>query len=116
MTKPKKDKRYKERVPIQEKVKIQAPDEDTLLEEYADNISLGGMFIKTDKPFPTGTRFSLELSIGYNGKKIAGEGEVVWTKEFSSSSDERPSGMGIKFVELKEQSKSVIKELMKKSE
>jgi len=107
------DKRGKERVSIEERVTLTFQNIEKFVTEHADNISLGGMFIKTSNPLPTGTKFNLELFIGGEEKKISGIGEVVWTKEFSSKSDERPSGMGIKFVSLYGKSKAVIKELIK---
>ena len=111
---PSDDKRVKARVPLREKVQLKVQDMADFITEYADNISIGGMFIRTSKPFPTGTRFDLDLTIGSDGKKITGIGEVVWTKEFTSKADDRNSGMGIKFVELYGNSKAIIKELVDK--
>ena len=116
MKKKKDDKRFRQRVPIEDKVQIVCDDMNKFMTEYADNISSGGMFIKTANPFPTGTRFNLELCIGTTGQKISGVGEVVWTKEFSSAGDKRPSGMGIRFVELHGTSKALIAELIEKSD
>ena len=108
------DKRNKERISLREKVQLKVKNVNDFITEYADNISLGGMFIKTSKPLPTGTQFDLEFTIGAEDKKIVGVGEVVWTKEFTSKEDDRESGMGIKFVDLKGNSKTVIKELISK--
>lgn len=106
------DKRSKERIPLSEKVNIVCESMEKFITEYADNISLGGMFIKTKNPLPTGTQFNIDLTIGKEGKKITGIGEVVWTKEFSSDGDRRPSGMGIRFIELHGESKKFIKEFI----
>ena len=106
------DKRSKERIPLSESVNIVCENMEKFATEFADNISMGGMFIKTANPLPTGTKFDLELSIGKDGKKISALGEVVWTKEFSTGGDKRPSGMGIRFIELHGDSKKFIKEFI----
>ena len=108
------DKRVRGRIPIRDKVQIICDNYEKFITEYADNISIGGMFIKTDKPFPIGTQFGLELTIGNEDKRISAVGEVVWTKEFGATVDKRPSGMGIRFIELRGKSKLFIKELIEK--
>jgi uncharacterized protein (TIGR02266 family) len=114
MNRAKDDKRIKERIPIREEVHIAVKDEANFITEYADNISLGGMFIKSRNPFSIGTKFDLEVLIGDSGQKIKALGEVVWTKEFASDNDSRPSGMGIKFVRLHGDSKKIIQDIMDK--
>jgi molecular chaperone DnaK len=115
MKKKKIEQRSKQRIPIAERVQIVCENMDNFIMEYADNISIGGMFIKTKTPFPNGTRFNLELTISQTGQKIQGIGEVVWTKESSSSDSKVSSGMGIKFLELKGNSRAVIIDLVEKS-
>ncbi len=110
----KNNKRIKERIPLREEVKLFVKDMENFLTEYADNISQGGMFIKSSNPLPIGTQFDLELSIGSEDQKIKAIGEVVWTKEFSSESD-RPSGMGVRFIKIQAESKKMIRDLIEKA-
>jgi uncharacterized protein (TIGR02266 family) len=61
------------------------------------NMSEGGIYIRTDEPFPVGTEISIRLSIPPQIKLlVALTGKVAWVNGEGSS---LPPGMGIKFDE-----------------
>lgn len=60
------------------------------------NLSLGGVFIELEEPFPVGTQ--IELSIDLEGGWVKGLCEVVWTRSMSSVLG--PAGVGCEFREL----------------
>ncbi|HEY5452776.1 MAG TPA: PilZ domain-containing protein [Polyangia bacterium] len=63
------------------------------------NISREGAFIATHQPLPPGTRFLLFLVFPGDRKPLAVRAEVRWARAASGSSDERPAGMGVSFVD-----------------
>ena len=70
--------------------------------DYAMNISLGGIFIKTATPFPINTRLSIHFSIPGLDRAIRTTGVVM------RSSREPPAGMGVRFDDLDQESKAAI--------
>ena len=61
--------------------------------EYADNISRGGIFIRTDKVLPKDAPVVISLYIPGSARPMYLEGKVVWWR----ASD--PPGLGIRFVD-----------------
>src|SRR5258708_23729932 len=70
---------------------------NTFFADYAKNISKGGTFIRTSKPLDVGTEFVFVLSIPGQPDQLQLHGEVMWTVDESSASEEHPAGMGIRF-------------------
>lgn len=67
------------------------------LQEYADNIGLGGLFIRTSEPLAVGETIGLRLMIpvGEDGREISLSAEVVYVCREESGS---PPGMGVEFL------------------
>lgn len=63
--------------------------------ETAD-ISMEGMFIRSDEPRPVGTLVQFEISLGDGQELVQGLGDVVWIR-VEAQGVERPKGMGIQF-------------------
>ena len=81
---------------------------DSFLEEYVTNISRNGVFVRTDDPYPIGTRVNLRFSIILDEvETIEGMGKVVRIVEESSG----VKGMGVVFVELDSVSEKIIERL-----
>ncbi len=60
------------------------------------DISLGGMFIKTDQPFSKGSKVRIQFnSEKDNGDPITAIGLVRWTRKWM-----KPRGMGVDFIEF----------------
>ena len=70
---------------------------NTFFADYAKNISKGGTFIRTSKPLDIGTEFVFVLSIPGQPEHLQLRGEVMWTVEEAGATEQRPSGMGIRF-------------------
>jgi type IV pilus assembly protein PilZ len=96
------DRRRHQRTTTRMKVKF--PDLTTLLENYAKDISQGGIFIPTTDPKPVGVTITLTLVHPENGEEVEINGEVVRVvteKEAKEHKDRKlVPGMGIKFVNL----------------
>jgi len=68
------------------------------------DISLGGMLIVTKTPYPANSEIDLSLSLPPAGPSISGRGRVSYTIE--------GCGMGVKFLELSEESHRALKTFM----
>ncbi len=82
-------------------------DRQSFITSYSTNISSGGLFIKTENPFPHGERFLLNLQLPDIPEPLKVDCEVVWAR--AQGGDERkPLGMGVKFCEMSKNDKQVL--------
>jgi uncharacterized protein (TIGR02266 family) len=92
------DRRSNRRVPFEGEVRLRFDDLRDFVTEYAGNLSIGGMFVKTSSPRSPGTRFGFELNAEEDLTLVRGVGQVVWTR--GESGPAGPAGMGVRFVEV----------------
>jgi hypothetical protein len=79
---------------------------DAFIQEYVTNISRSGVFIKSQKVLPVGTRVNLRFTVIMDDiESIEGVGEVVRVET-------DPPGMGVVFRELSAYSKNLIEKLL----
>jgi Tfp pilus assembly protein PilZ len=64
------------------------------------DLGTGGLFVPAATPLPRGTRLAMELRLTPGGPSWAALGRVVWTR--ASAAPGRPSGMGVKLVDVDE--------------
>ncbi|MFL5320100.1 MAG: TIGR02266 family protein [Myxococcaceae bacterium] len=79
-------------------VKLQHANVDTFAEEYATNLSPGGMFIRSRQPQPVGTRVKFEVQIAGGVRVMRGSAVVKWVR--GAGDPAGAPGMGIQFDEL----------------
>jgi len=101
----------KERIDIQRKVSLKFKEFRGFITEFSENISTGGMFIRTTRPQPPGSIFDFELTLGEDYTLIHGLGEVVWVRDRDEGFD-RPAGMGVRFLSLDPDSRKLIDEIV----
>lgn len=95
------------RVRLERSVSLKFKDLQGFATEVSENISLGGMFLRTDNPQPPGALFDFELTLEDEGPLIQGIGEVVWVREEGDPSG-KPAGAGVRFLELAPGSRALI--------
>jgi uncharacterized protein (TIGR02266 family) len=61
------------------------------------NLSLGGAFIKTETPVPSGQPVMLRIFLDPAGQPLSFAGEVVWSR---STGGDKEAGMGVKFTQM----------------
>ena len=93
-------------------VRYKSATVDEFIENHAHDVSRGGIYIKTGSPFPPGTLLKFEVRLASDQAVITGVGRVVWKRETSQGTAERPAGMGVKFIKIDDPSKIVIDKLM----
>lgn len=99
------------RVQVVERVRARFPRFGEFVTQYSTNMSMTGMFLRSDDPQPPGTRFDFEFVVSDEAPMIFGTGVVVWVRENDEAVD-RPAGMGVRFVNLDPKSRRVIRWLM----
>ena len=82
---------------------------EDFLAEYSIDISVGGMFLRTDHPRPEGSMIYLQFALRDGSKLIEGLGKVVRVNPAGGSA---PAGMGVEFVNLDEDSRGLIEEIV----
>ena len=79
---------------------------DAFVAEYVTNISRSGVFVRTRKPLPVGTKVNLRFTVLMDEvETVQGVGEVVRVHE-------DPPGMGVVFTELSSYSEGIIERLL----
>ena len=91
------DRRQHERVLVDWAVDYRASD--TFLFAYISDISAMGIFVRTPKPEPAGTRLNLRFSPP-GGPLIELEAQVIWINPPRDDGENRQPGMGLEFVDL----------------
>ena len=87
-------------------------DRQSFLKAYATNISPGGLFIKTERPFPQGEQFFLKLHLPGIWEPLKTNCEVVWARR-SGDDERRPAGMGVRFREMSESDSRILQKYLK---
>ena len=73
------------------------------------NISEGGLFLATEQTKPIGSKLQFEFRVQDGGASITGVGIVRWIE----SNPQQRIGMGIQFIELNDEGRKVISELLR---
>jgi molecular chaperone DnaK len=94
------------------RVRLRFPDLDTFVERFAANVTRGGVFIASRSPRPVGDAFPFEVQLASGEIALAGEGKVIWVKEYNPDEPSKPHGMGVQFVSLTPPSRAVLKRML----
>ena len=100
------------RVPLEREVVLEFEHFSSFISEYSANISLGGMFVKTDEPHLPDTVFRFEIRLADDAPLIAGLAKVLWVREEADGVD-RPTGMGVRFLQLEEEGRGLIEQIVR---
>ena len=92
------------RHPLEQRVALRHKHFGEFVDEVASNVSTGGMFVRSARPHPVGSVFEFELRLADDLPPIAGKAQVAWVRRRSQQAD-RPAGMGVRFVELADDSR-----------
>ena len=95
------------RVPFETAVRLRFDNFSGFVTEYSGNISLGGMFIRSDSPPPMGTQVEIEFKLDDDFDLIRGRGKVIWVRD-EAGTPALERGLGVRFVELTPGSRELI--------
>lgn len=87
---------------VTKKFKVSYGSAKAFVNSYLFNLSVGGLFIKTDAPLEQGSRIYLKVFLPDRGEPLEVVGEVMWShkKEKEMSGKKFPPGMGVQFLDL----------------
>jgi uncharacterized protein (TIGR02266 family) len=105
------DARKDKRTLLSLKIRYKSATLEAFIERYSNDISRGGVFIKAKKPLAVGTLLKFEFILQDQSTLIHGVGRVVWRREGAEADPENPSGMGIKFIKMDPESRSVVQRI-----
>ncbi len=74
-------------------------------------MSLGGMFIQASRPLPVGRLLDAEIRVLGQPLPISAIGRVMWTRG-ANEGESRPTGMGVKLIDIESTSREVIGRLV----
>ncbi|WP_044890571.1 TIGR02266 family protein [Myxococcus hansupus] len=91
-------------------VKLKHETVGSFAEEFATNLSPGGMFIRSRTPQPVGTPVKFEVQIASGVRVLRGTAMVRWVREVNDPAG--PPGMGLQFEELDTASRALVDMMM----
>ena len=107
------ERRTNKRVSVNLLVKVKHESVDDFITHFATNISGGGIFIQSRNPHPKGTIIKFEIRLKDGFTVIKGSGVVAWTRTRDAQGGKpKVPGMGVKFMELDQDSKLVVKKIL----
>ncbi len=93
------------------KIRYKSATLEDFIERYSIDISRGGVFIKAKKPLAVGTLLKFEFMLQDQSRLIHGVGRVVWRRDETEADAQNPSGMGIKFIKMDAESRSIVQRI-----
>lgn len=104
--------RAAERVDVD--IQVDCRDEKNFLFASIKNLSELGVFIETRSPMPLGTSINVAFALPLSGASVSARGVVVWTNPYREGEENLNPGMGIRFVELSDEHRRQIVDLIRR--
>ena len=91
------------------------PEHQSLMTDFAVNMSTGGVFIETGTVLPVDTPLILEFQLPGHDKRITCRARVAWTNEPENLRKlSLPPGMGMQFLDLSLEKMNAIRQFLNK--
>jgi uncharacterized protein (TIGR02266 family) len=100
------------RAPITLKIKFKSASLDQFIERYSVDVSRGGIFIRTKEPLAVGTLLRFEFQLQDASSLIAGDGTVIWVREYDPNRTGVAPGMGVRFDKLQPASLQILEKIL----
>lgn len=99
---------------LKKSISLTYRDSQSFIKAYTDNISKGGLFIKTKKPLKQHEEFLLKMQLPGLSEPLKINCAVAWVRKKAGDTDNSPPGMGIKFLEMTEKNKQALRKYIEK--
>lgn len=96
------------RIPLNLLIQVRFETFEQFIGQHAENISEGGMFLKSTDPKPKGAMIYLQFSLKDGTKLIEGLGKIVHVNPKGGPNP----GMGVEFVSFDEESLELIRAIV----
>jgi uncharacterized protein (TIGR02266 family) len=100
------------RAPINLRIKFRSESIDQFIDRYSIDVSRGGIFIRTREPLAVGTQLKFDFQLQDSSPLMAGEGTVVWIREYDANRTGITPGMGVRFDKLTAASQPVLEKIL----
>lgn len=107
------DRRKHKRIPLAVPLRVRVDDFDRFAQQHSRDLSAGGLFLQTDRPFPIGTKVDVQFYFRREKKKIPVKGVVVRAVTKTDAID-RDKGVAIEFTHLGKAAKMFIEQSIEK--
>ncbi len=97
---------------VKESLSLKFKDHRAFLKACTENVSRGGLFIRTANPLEVGQRFPLELQIPGIQEPLQTTCQVVWTRKQGEETKDKPAGMGVKFSEMSKKDAQALRQYL----
>jgi len=105
------NRRRHPRAPLSLLIQYKFDSYEEFVSEYSTDISMGGMFIRTEQPRPEGSMVYLQFTLRDGFTIIEALGRVV---RVNPPNGDQPSGMGVEFVNFDPESRGVVADLVER--
>jgi len=95
------------------KIEVMFREYGAFVKVYMLNVSNGGIFVKTEDPFPLEHPVHLRLILPSESTPLEIEGRVVWINP-RGRKNAFPKGMGIQFINMDDAARTRMNEFVKK--
>jgi type IV pilus assembly protein PilZ len=109
------ERRRYPRVPLSLVIQYRFDTLEDFLSEYSVDISIGGMFIRTNEVREEGSLVYLQFYLRDGAKLIEGLGKVVRVNDPKQPGAGTPSGLGIEFVNFDQASMELIQQIVERN-
>jgi len=104
------------RAPIACRVRLVVEDQEDFEAKFANNISVGGVFVASSGELPVGSKVSLEISLKTGAYLVRATGEVIRVEKADPESGRKMGGLAIKFLEMDPESRERIREVVERNQ
>ncbi|MFC1891329.1 TIGR02266 family protein [Thermodesulfobacteriota bacterium] len=98
---------------VMKTLKVSYKEKLNFLKVYTDNISGGGLFIRTGKPLPKDEEIILKLQLPDFPQPLTVKCKVAWIKKEGEGQKAQPPGMGLKFLEMSKKDEVLFQNFIK---
>jgi len=88
-------------------------DKESLIRAFSENLSGGGIFVKTHQLLPQGETFYLKLFLPGDAEPLKIECEVAWQRTQGADPEKPEAGMGVRFVKMSRTDSQRLREALK---
>ena len=100
---------------IQKVLALTFKSEAGLVKAFTEDMSIGGMFIRTAKPLNQGELFTLRLTLPKISDPMKIGCEVAWIRAKTDNAESQPPGMGVKFIQISDSDQVRLKKELAKT-
>ncbi len=97
--------------PPESRITLEFDKFSAFVEDYASNISMSGVFLRTDELRPVGSTLDFEFKLVDGFRLVQGVGEVAWLR-LQSTGPERPAGMALRLKSLDDKGRELFLKIM----